>query len=309
MERMYLARATAMTFLVATFAVSPLQSSEDKFNPQQQKKQVSDFLVRPFFDTAVPSNITTQLGGHAYMPCRVKQLGNKSVSWIRRRDSHILTIDWLLFIADDRFRIFLVEPTCTWTIQIKYVQPRDAGVYECQINTSPKMSHLVQLNVVVPKIEILGDSDIHVMEGSSVSLKCVIRQSVRDPDYIFWYQNGKRVLDYGGKGAKVITSERRDVNTMVATLTINKAVLLDSGNYTCQPSNLDSASAFLHVLNGEHPAAIQRGHSSGKQIPIRLLAPLSAVLGLSSSHSARAALLTTAFAIDTVFRFLYSFVV
>lgn len=70
------------------------------------------------------------------------------VSWIRRRDSHILTIDWLLFIADDRFRIFLVEPTCTWTLQIKYVQPRDAGVYECQINTSPKMSHLVQLNVV-----------------------------------------------------------------------------------------------------------------------------------------------------------------
>lgn len=70
------------------------------------------------------------------------------VSWIRRRDSHILTIDWLLFIADDRFRIFLVEPTCTWTLQIKYVQPRDAGIYECQINTSPKMSHLVQLNVV-----------------------------------------------------------------------------------------------------------------------------------------------------------------
>lgn len=53
----------------------------EKYNPQQQqKKQVSDFLVRPFFDTGVSSNITTQLGGHAYMPCRVKQLGNKSVS-------------------------------------------------------------------------------------------------------------------------------------------------------------------------------------------------------------------------------------
>lgn len=82
-----------------------------------------------------------------------------------------------------------------------------------------------------------------------MSLKCVIRQSVRDPDYIFWYQNNKRVLDYG-KGAKVISSERLDANTMVATLTINNAVLHDSGNYTCQPSNLDSASAYLHVLNG-----------------------------------------------------------
>lgn len=52
----------------------------EQFNPQQPKKQMSDFLVRPFFDTSVSSNITTQLGGHAYMPCRVKQLGNKSVS-------------------------------------------------------------------------------------------------------------------------------------------------------------------------------------------------------------------------------------
>lgn len=82
-------------------------------------------------------------------------ISSLQVSWIRRRDSHILTIDWLLFIADDRFRIFLVEPTCTWTLQIKYVQPRDAGIYECQINTSPKMSHLVQLNVVGKCLYIL----------------------------------------------------------------------------------------------------------------------------------------------------------
>lgn len=32
--------------------------------------------------------------------------------------------------------------------QVKYVQARDAGVYECQVGTEPKMSHFVQLNVV-----------------------------------------------------------------------------------------------------------------------------------------------------------------
>lgn len=31
---------------------------------------------------------------------------------------------------------------------MKYVQARDAGVYECQVGTEPKMSHFVQLNVV-----------------------------------------------------------------------------------------------------------------------------------------------------------------
>ncbi|KAE8748552.1 hypothetical protein FOCC_FOCC004728 [Frankliniella occidentalis] len=63
----------------------------------------------PFFDPNSPNNITTQLGTHAYLPCKVKQLGNKSV---------------------------------------KYVQARDQGEYECQVSTEPKMSHFVTLNVV-----------------------------------------------------------------------------------------------------------------------------------------------------------------
>jgi len=70
------------------------------------------------------------------------------VSWIRRRDAHILTVDRYTFIADERFQAFLVEATDTWTLQIKYVQARDAGQYECQVSTEPKMSHFITLNVV-----------------------------------------------------------------------------------------------------------------------------------------------------------------
>lgn len=70
------------------------------------------------------------------------------VSWIRRRDAHILTVDRYTFIADDRFQAFLVEATDTWTLQIKYVQARDGGKYECQVSTEPKMSHFITLNVV-----------------------------------------------------------------------------------------------------------------------------------------------------------------
>ena len=33
----------------------------------------------PYFDTSTPTNITAQLGTHAFLPCKVKQLGNKSV--------------------------------------------------------------------------------------------------------------------------------------------------------------------------------------------------------------------------------------
>lgn len=70
------------------------------------------------------------------------------MSWIRKRDAHILTVDRYTFIADERFQAFLVESTDTWTLQVKYVQARDAGQYECQVSTEPKMSTFITLNVV-----------------------------------------------------------------------------------------------------------------------------------------------------------------
>lgn len=53
-----------------------------------------------------------------------------------------------MFIADDRFQSIFVEASDTWTLQIKYVQGKDEGEYECQISTEPKMSHIIKLNVV-----------------------------------------------------------------------------------------------------------------------------------------------------------------
>uniref|UniRef100_A0A1B6ED63 Ig-like domain-containing protein n=1 Tax=Clastoptera arizonana TaxID=38151 RepID=A0A1B6ED63_9HEMI len=254
----------------------------------QHMKRFTGLYTGPYFDPTTNNNITTQLGTHAYLPCKIKQLGNKSVSWIRRRDSHILTVDRYTFIADERFQAFLVEATDTWTLQIKYVQARDGGQYECQVSTEPKMSHFITLNVVVPKIEILGETDIYVKSGSTVQLKCVITQSLEEPAYIFWYHDGRRVLDYDRR-LKDIRSERVGSDTTVGTLIIFEARRDDSGNYTCSPSNLDSASVLLHVLNGEHPAAMQRGKNSASPIPGRWWGPLSAGLGLSSCYSRRSA--------------------
>ncbi|XP_031336006.1 hemicentin-1-like isoform X2 [Photinus pyralis] len=228
-------------------------------------KRFTGLYTGPYFDPTTTANITTQLGTHAYLPCRVKQLGNKSVSWIRRRDAHILTVDRYTFIADERFQAFLVEATDTWTLQVKYVQARDAGQYECQVSTEPKMSHFIVLNVVVPKIEILGESDIFVKSDSKVTLKCVITQSLEEPAYIFWYHDGERVLNYD-RNAIDIRMERIGSDTTVSTLTIYHSVPQDSGNYTCSSSNLESSSVLLHVLNGEHPAAIQRGKNSASHI-------------------------------------------
>lgn len=67
---------------------------------------------------------------------------------MRVRDDHILTVDRMTFITDDRFQSYYSESNGVWTLQIKYVQARDAGIYECQVSTEPKVSAQVQLNVV-----------------------------------------------------------------------------------------------------------------------------------------------------------------
>ncbi|XP_026317348.1 lachesin-like [Hyposmocoma kahamanoa] len=242
------------------------------------RKRYVGLYTGPYFDPSAPNNITAQLGTHAYLPCKVRQLSNKSVSWIRRRDAHILTVDRFTFIADERFQAFLVEATDTWTLQVKYVQARDAGVYECQVGTEPKMSHFVQLNVVVPKIEIVGESDLYVKAGSTVSLKCVITQALEEPAYIFWYHNDERVLNYD-RSLVEIRMERLAPDTTVGNLIIYNPRREDSGNYSCAPSNLDSASVVLHVLSGEQPAAMQHGNACARLAarPWPLLAAMAAL--------------------------------
>lgn len=58
-----------------------------------------------------------------------------------------------MFIPDERFQSIFTEATDTWTLQVKYVQTRDEGEYECQISTDPKKSHIIKLNIVGESID------------------------------------------------------------------------------------------------------------------------------------------------------------
>jgi hypothetical protein len=55
------------------------------------------------------------------------------VSWVRRRDWHILTSGVFTYTNDERFQVAHTEGSDDWTLQIKYVQKRDNGTYECQV--------------------------------------------------------------------------------------------------------------------------------------------------------------------------------
>lgn len=70
------------------------------------------------------------------------------MSWIRKRDLHILTAGILTYTSDQRFQVIRPDKSDNWTLQIKFPQKRDSGIYECQVNTEPKMSLAFRLNVI-----------------------------------------------------------------------------------------------------------------------------------------------------------------
>ena len=55
------------------------------------------------------------------------------ISWIRLRDWHILTNGVQTYTSDHRFQVLHKEGSYDWVLQIRFVQERDAGTYECQV--------------------------------------------------------------------------------------------------------------------------------------------------------------------------------
>lgn len=55
------------------------------------------------------------------------------VSYVRQRDLHILTVGRYTYTSDQRFTCIHLDDSDDWTLEIKYVQKDDAGVYECAV--------------------------------------------------------------------------------------------------------------------------------------------------------------------------------
>lgn len=70
------------------------------------------------------------------------------MTWIRRRDFHVLTVGLVTYTADDRFGSVNIERSDDWMLQIKLAQLADEGLYECQVNTHPLISFFVTLTVL-----------------------------------------------------------------------------------------------------------------------------------------------------------------
>jgi len=200
------------------------------------------------------TNATGQLGGTVFLHCPVVNSGDRavsypSISWIRMRDWHILTNGALTYTSDSRFSVLHKEGTFDWVLQVKYVQERDAGLYECQVSTRTGIiTRKVYLDVVSPVAFILGGDEYHIDRGSHISLVCVIEKAPTPPQYVFWYHNERMVNYDSGRGITVFTSNGPDKTQ--SRFNIKEATPADSGNYTCKPSNAMPASIQVFVSKG-----------------------------------------------------------
>ncbi|XP_074102946.1 protein amalgam [Cotesia typhae] len=64
---------------------------------------------------------------------------------------------------------------CTWRLHIRHLKKSDEGCYMCQINTSPMISELGCLSILVPPDIVYGEEtskDLSVTEGENVTLNC-----------------------------------------------------------------------------------------------------------------------------------------
>ncbi|XP_047000849.1 hemicentin-1-like [Schistocerca americana] len=249
--------------------------AEPQTTPRASSRQPSG-PPEPEFDAGQVTNVTALLGATAYLHCRVRNLGEHAVSWVRRRDWHILSSGLYTYTNDERFQVSSFNNRQDWTLHIRYVQKRDNGTYECQVATDKGlMSHYFNLHVVVPTAFILGNGEYHIGEGSTISLVCIIENSEPASRPVQWWHNDRPVGGAGPRGVSVITEPGPRTHSR---LVVSSATRAHSGNYTCAAPDTEPDTINVYVSqDGDNIAAIQKQevshafhHSSARPVVVSI---------------------------------------
>jgi len=97
----------------------------------------NDDTSGPYFEAESFRNLTVLVDNTAYLKCRVRNIGNKTISWVRHRDINLLTVGKFSYTSDNRFQSLHDYDSDEWMLKLQFAQIKDSGVYECQISTTP----------------------------------------------------------------------------------------------------------------------------------------------------------------------------
>ncbi|XP_042205935.1 uncharacterized protein LOC121855134 [Homarus americanus] len=240
--------------------VAPEEGGGDDEPDEGGGRKVETCDTCPYFlNTTV--HVTTSQGVPANLTCGVRNLVDRKVSWIRRKDLHVLTTGAFTYTTDGRFRALHLVGSPYWTLQVDAPLVSDSGVYECQVSTQPKIFRRFTLSVVVPSAEIQGTHQMFMKAGSDINITCIVTGNVRGSP-VTWYHTLPRhttsveveEINAGGRGGVQLVTDK---HAGTSWLLVTHATWRDAGNYTCAPANARPATVAIHVLDEEAPAAMQ----------------------------------------------------
>lgn len=222
--------------------------------------------LSPYIDLTGSPDVNVSLGRSATLKCKTVNLIKKSaqlrpiydllVSWLRHKDVKLLSVGTYLYTTDPRMMVRQDLSAGEWQLIIKDVRYSDAGQYECQINTSPVLSHTLKLAVVEPYTKILLDTapetpgehaTLYIDIRSVLNLTCAV-YSPEVPAAIFWKHNGK-LLDLGQEySGNIQTLAGRDGSPTLSYLSLVLTRTDQSGMYECSPSNTGHDQVTVHIV-------------------------------------------------------------
>lgn len=93
-------------------------NNDHGFDVGDETTSIEAPVVGPHFDFTAFKNITTLVGNTAYLKCRVRNIGNKTVSWVRHRDIHLLTVGKFSYTSDNRFQCIHDVDAEEWILKV-----------------------------------------------------------------------------------------------------------------------------------------------------------------------------------------------
>lgn len=269
--------SSAKLLVLGLFIISPPLTSNCHGQYEHFRNRESVFKeYRPYFEHE-GRNMSAVTGQSVHLPCGVRNLGDRYVSWLRGSDLQVLSSGWNKFTGDNRIRIIPADQSHAWTLAITNVTTKDSGPYFCQVNTEPKLTLTFNLKVEDSTAAIPGNHERGVQAGSELKLQCRILKIVQPhetpPSAMRWLHNGDALPTNDDRITLSSAWNPKEI-TLVSTLAISPVNLEDTGLYTCQSGFNSEANVTVIVISGEQRAAIQEENSSPSTL-LQQRSPLS----------------------------------
>jgi len=222
-----------------------------------------DSGLDPVFLASMSSNnVSVSAGTRAHLHCTIENAHRKTVSWMRldnkTTEPSLLAVGQFVFTKDKRVAVTVQPAISRYSLTIVNSLVSDSGHYECQVNTEPHIGHTMHLSVREPKCSIVGEKSVYLNVGSSHTINCTVA-SPQPPDHIFWYFNHRPlpVTSHDHQAGDWAVTSLMAPDTSWSQVVLASVQVEHSGLYECRPSNCDSDTVSLVILDGELRAAMQ----------------------------------------------------